>query len=139
MTRPRGRTKKACGVCGKVVALRFEHGNAKARVPHKCPHGVPCVTGDKLLGMHANNPPVIGKYRCDKCTQYQKQVKGQFNGTPRPVGCWHKWRTDRPCASCACEAEWNKTPILACGWCGSGRGYEDQGDGWPRCRECGGC
>lgn len=26
----------------------------------------------------------------------------------------------------------------SCGWCGARYGFEDRGDGWSRCKECGG-
>ena len=29
-------------------------------------------------------------------------------------------------------------PVFTCIWCGSTAGTEDQGDGWDRCKDCGG-
>jgi len=45
-----------CGRDGKRLPRR-----GKRRYPHLCPHGKPCVAGDRLLGNHANWP------RCPSC------------------------------------------------------------------------
>ena len=43
-----------CELCGRPARPRPRCG--KARYPHKCPHGLPCARGDKLLGIHQNHP-----------------------------------------------------------------------------------
>lgn len=59
---------RPCQACGVTVAMRFmvnrRHGGGKARVPHRCPHGVPCAAGDRLLGTHAN-----ANTMCRECTR----------------------------------------------------------------------
>jgi hypothetical protein len=49
--------KREC-LCGRMVAVRFElqrGGGGKARVPHLCPHGKPCVAGIKPSLGHGHN------------------------------------------------------------------------------------
>jgi len=57
-----------CHVCFRTdVKKRPRFG--KLHYPHRCPHGVWCVTGDRLLGVHANNTPVAGPNRCAECAK----------------------------------------------------------------------
>lgn len=62
-----------CGVCGRADVRKMPRCG-KRTYRHLCPHGVPCVSGDRLLGIHANNPPIAGKYRCDECWKRHKAV-----------------------------------------------------------------
>lgn len=60
--------RKDCGVCGRNGARRRGGRTGKAMFPHCCPHGRPCVAGDRLLGLHANNPGLSGtRYYCADC------------------------------------------------------------------------
>lgn len=56
----------SCYVCGRSDVRKMPRCG-KRHYPHKCPHGVWCVTGDKLLGFHANRVPIAGKNRCEEC------------------------------------------------------------------------
>lgn len=57
-----------CHICGREVAMRFKvnraHNGGKARMRHRCPHGQWCEAGDRLNGLHANNPRIGG---CPEC------------------------------------------------------------------------
>ena len=61
--------KAPCGCCKRVVAFRNIAGR-KARVRHKCPHGQWCITGDRLIGHHANQP------RCLECLNERRVEEG---------------------------------------------------------------
>lgn len=55
--------KRACGLCGREVALRFNVPTQRARVPHKCPHGRWCRAGQMPDGLHATTPS------CPECRE----------------------------------------------------------------------
>lgn len=67
------RPKAQCLACGRVVAVRFATqtaagGAGKARVRHKCPHGVWCVTGARLAGRQGiNRASAAGPHACRRC------------------------------------------------------------------------
>ena len=56
----------ACHICFRTD-VRKRPRAGKQHFPHKCPHGVWCVSGDRLLGTHANNTPIAGPNRCVAC------------------------------------------------------------------------
>lgn len=51
-----------CPMCGKTVKLR--PFNSKLRYSHKCPHGMDCDQGNRLIGVHTFKPE---HSRCDQC------------------------------------------------------------------------
>jgi hypothetical protein len=62
----------ACHVCERSDVRKMPR-SGKKHFPHKCPHGVWCVTGDRLLGHHANNVPVAGKNHCAECAAVHRK------------------------------------------------------------------
>lgn len=61
------RRRAECLACGRVVSVRFanqEHGGGKARAPHKCPHGRPCIAGSPFGGQGINGALSAGPYGC---------------------------------------------------------------------------
>jgi len=63
-----------CTACGRTVAARMKvqrlHGGGKAKVAHKCPHGLPCIAGLRLAGRESWNPGgVAHSHRCPDCAQ----------------------------------------------------------------------
>jgi len=62
---PSKRERRPCGICGRVTARIPRTG--RRHYPHKCPHGIWCVRGTVLLGMHANHVPIAGPNRCARC------------------------------------------------------------------------
>jgi hypothetical protein len=62
----------ACHVCFRTDVKKRQF-SGKQHYPHKCPHGVWCVTGDRLLGHHANNTPIAGPNRCERCRDEAKR------------------------------------------------------------------
>lgn len=51
---------KECELCGKLVMTQFKWGSGKARVRHKCSHGLWCPRGDRFLFL-TNEP------KCKEC------------------------------------------------------------------------
>lgn len=74
-------TEHPCPGCGRVVAyaLRVQYGigldgrgGGKGRKPHKCPHGLACVFGNRTHG-HGFNWPT-----CQKCMiERRKEYRGR--------------------------------------------------------------
>ena len=58
---------RVCALCGRYTARMPRTG--KRHRPHKCPHGIWCARGDRLLGPHANNVPLMGPNRCERCAK----------------------------------------------------------------------
>lgn len=75
--RTRGRYgSSTCHLCGKFVAYR-DAARYKARVRHKCPHGVWCLSGEGFIGRSVNwaalylgRPPVFVR-GCEECYRDQ--------------------------------------------------------------------
>lgn len=63
----------ACHVCGRTDVKKRPRAG-KQHYPHKCPHGVWCVAGHRLLGSHANNVPIAGPGRCEACNRRLKEI-----------------------------------------------------------------
>lgn len=65
------RTERPCIGCGRVVAYRtarqYVVNGGKPRVPHHCPHGVPCCFGSFMRGDGCNGPALAGPYHCPQC------------------------------------------------------------------------
>lgn len=72
------KAKRACMACGRVVAVLSPLQNAgggKARVKHKCPHGVDCVTGAAPHhGTGYNAAPTMGKNACLECNRLARTI-----------------------------------------------------------------
>lgn len=68
------RRKAACPGCGRSIAVRTQTQSdagtgGKHRMPHKCPHGKPCIFGSR----YANNGINPGNFRhelaCAECAR----------------------------------------------------------------------
>jgi hypothetical protein len=55
-----------CRICGRHD-VRKRPRAGKQHYPHKCPHGIWCVSGSRLNGIHANHPPQGGPNYCEQC------------------------------------------------------------------------
>lgn len=60
--------RRACPACGRDVAMRNLSSN-KATMPHKCPHGKPCVAGTKFAGEGWNPGGARHSLACAECAR----------------------------------------------------------------------
>lgn len=74
----------SCPACLRDVARRTkaqrQHGGGKAFVPHKCPHGLPCISGHRLVGPMGWNPGGATHARhCSLCSQERAREERERN------------------------------------------------------------
>lgn len=58
-----------CLACGRTDVQK-RPGRGKQRFPHKCPHGVSCITGSRLMPVGGINGPARGgPHYCPDCVE----------------------------------------------------------------------